>query len=70
MVVGTEAGRVYVLNSTNFAVLAKFALPSTPSLLSISGQFEAEFRIVVACRDGCVYTIKERCVARRAVLQP
>ena len=27
--------------------------------MSVTGQFESEFRIVVACRDGCVYTLKD-----------
>jgi hypothetical protein len=32
---------------------------SPVTLLSISGQYESEFRIVAACRDGCVYSLKE-----------
>ena len=36
---------------------------SPVTLLSISGQYESEFRIVAACRDGCVYSLKEGLVA-------
>lgn len=59
IVLATEACKIYVLNSTNFGVMAKFTLPSPATMMSISGQFESEFRIVVGCRDGCIYTIKE-----------
>jgi Bardet-Biedl syndrome 1 protein len=33
-------------------------LPSVPVFMSVSGLFDVEFRIVVSCRDGNIYTLK------------
>ena len=34
------------------------ALPSVPVFLSVTGMYDVEYRIVVACRNGCIYTLK------------
>ena len=33
-------------------------LPSVPVFLSVTGLYDVEYQISVACRDACVYTIK------------
>ncbi|EDV24075.1 uncharacterized protein TRIADDRAFT_26650, partial [Trichoplax adhaerens] len=58
LVVGTESQDVYVLDSEAYTVLAKMTLPSVPVFLSVSGLFDVEYRIVVACRNGNLYTLK------------
>ena len=34
------------------------ALPSVPVFLSVTGMYDVEYRIVVACRNGCIYTLR------------
>lgn len=34
------------------------SVPSVPVYMDVSGLFDVEFRIIVACRDGCLYTLK------------
>lgn len=58
LVIGTEASHVYVLDSQAFSILATMTLPSVPVFMSVSGLFDVEFRIVVSCRDGNIYTLK------------
>ena len=33
-------------------------LPSVPVFLSVTGLYDVEYQISVACRDACIYTIK------------
>lgn len=37
------------------------SLPSVPTLMDVTGQFDVEFRIIVACRNGNIYILR-RCV--------
>jgi Bardet-Biedl syndrome 1 protein len=58
LVVGTESGAILVLDVAGAAVATRFQLPSTPAYLTISGMLDVEYRIICACRNGSVYTIK------------
>ncbi|KAK3092485.1 hypothetical protein FSP39_003456 [Pinctada imbricata] len=58
LVLGTESKSVYVLDPEAFTVLTTMELPSVPVFLSVTGLFDVEYRIVVACRNGCIYTLK------------
>lgn len=58
LVVGTESGAVLVLDVAGVSVVSRFALPSTPVYLAVTGLYDVEYRIVCACRNGSVYTIK------------
>ena len=33
-------------------------MPAVPVFLSVSGLYDVEYRIVVACRNGAIYTLK------------
>ena len=33
-------------------------MPAVPVFLSVSGLYDVEYRVVVACRNGTVYTLK------------
>lgn len=63
LVLGTELGEVIILSPKNFAVLDTIRLPACPVLFSIQGSFKIDYRILVACRDGSVYTIKKGIVS-------
>lgn len=55
---GTEAGQLYILQPAGNAVRNKFQLPSTPAFVASTGLLDVDYRIVVACRNGHIYTIK------------
>ena len=59
LVVGTEAGDIIILNPAGTEILKRWKLPSAPVYMAITGVKDIEFRIVCACRDGNVHSIKE-----------
>lgn len=61
LVIGTESSEVYVLDPEAFIILAKMSLPSPPVLMDVSGQFDVEYRITVACRNGHIYILRRDC---------
>eukprot|EP00698_Gefionella_okellyi_P003862 TRINITY_DN13580_c0_g1_i1.p1 TRINITY_DN13580_c0_g1~~TRINITY_DN13580_c0_g1_i1.p1 ORF type:complete len:572 (-),score=130.88 TRINITY_DN13580_c0_g1_i1:93-1808(-) len=58
LVVGTEARNIMILDPTGKRVLHKVKLKSVPSMLAVSGLLDVESRVVAACRDGNLYTMK------------
>lgn len=58
LVVGTENMDVCILDPEAFTIQAKVGLPSVPVFLDVSGQFDVEFRIIVACRNGNIYIVR------------
>ncbi|KAB0358083.1 hypothetical protein FD754_002239 [Muntiacus muntjak] len=58
LVLGTESKELLVLDPKAFTILAKMSLPSVPVFLEVSGQFEVEFRLAAACRNGSVYMLR------------
>jgi Bardet-Biedl syndrome 1 protein len=58
LVIGTEACQVLILDSSGSKVVCEATLPSQPAILAITGLYDVEWRIVVGCRDGKIYTIK------------
>ena len=59
LVLGTESSSIYILDPEAFTIMDSLGLPSPPVLLSVSGLYDVEFRIIVACRSG------ELCVLKR-----
>lgn len=39
-------------------VLLQMLLPSAPTMMNVTGQFDVEFRITVACRNGNIYVLR------------
>ncbi|OQS01252.1 bardet-Biedl syndrome 1 family protein [Achlya hypogyna] len=58
LVIGTEAGQVYVLDQQGANITTKAYLPSTPVDIVVNGLFDVEYRLIVSCRNGSVYTVK------------
>lgn len=58
LVIGTESRQVLVLDPAGSSIMAKVTLPGVPVHMAITGLFDVDYRIVVACRDGNVYTVK------------
>lgn len=34
------------------------SLPAAPTMMDVTGQFDVEFRITVACRNGNIYILR------------
>ncbi|XP_070845950.1 Bardet-Biedl syndrome 1 protein isoform X2 [Chaetodon trifascialis] len=58
LVIGTESSNVYVLDPEAFIILSKMSLPAPPTMMDVTGQFDVEFRITVACRNGNIYILR------------
>lgn len=58
LVVGTESGRVLILNSAGTAITKNVWVGVTPAFLAIQGELEVGYRITVAGRDGKLYSIR------------
>uniref|UniRef100_H3A6Z7 BBSome complex member BBS1 n=1 Tax=Latimeria chalumnae TaxID=7897 RepID=H3A6Z7_LATCH len=41
-----------------FSLNTQMSLPSAPAFLDVTGQFDVEFRITVACRNGNIYILR------------
>ena len=59
LIIGTEAGTVLILEPNSSSVHKTFTLSSTPCMMAVDGQLDIDYRIVIACRDGLLYTIKK-----------
>ncbi|XP_068116242.1 Bardet-Biedl syndrome 1 protein isoform X2 [Hyperolius riggenbachi] len=58
LVIGTESGEIFILDPEAFTILTRVSLPSIPTLLDVTGQFDIEYRITVACRNGNAYILR------------
>lgn len=59
LVIGTESKHVIIMDPSGTNILKKISVPSVPVLLSVTGLYDVEYRIVVACRNGNLYQIKK-----------
>jgi Bardet-Biedl syndrome 1 protein len=68
LIVGTESRDLYILETSGMSIKKNISgLKSVPCFLQTSGQFDVEYRIYVACRDGKVYLIKNGEIANEIV---
>ncbi|XP_005384452.1 PREDICTED: Bardet-Biedl syndrome 1 protein [Chinchilla lanigera] len=58
LVLGTENKGLLIIDPEAFTVLAEMDIPSVPVFLEASGQFDVEFQLAAACRNGNVYILK------------
>ncbi|XP_054846333.1 Bardet-Biedl syndrome 1 protein [Eublepharis macularius] len=58
LVIGMESNEILVLDPEAFTILARMTVPSVPTFLDVMGQFDVEYRMTVACRNGCVYIFR------------
>ena len=50
--------QVLIMEPSGTAIMKRITLPSTPVFMAVQGLCDVEYRVVVACRNGNVYTIK------------
>ncbi|XP_069750157.1 Bardet-Biedl syndrome 1 protein isoform X2 [Narcine bancroftii] len=58
LVIGIESMDICILDPEAFTIQAKVSLPGVPVFLDVSGQFDVEFRIIAACRNGNIYIVR------------
>jgi Bardet-Biedl syndrome 1 protein len=58
LVLGTESSAIYILDPEAFTIMESMGLPSAPAHLSVTGLYDVDFRIVAACRNGTLCTLK------------
>ncbi len=58
LVIGTEARDVLILNPTGSTIEVRCTLPAVPQMLAVVGLKLVAYRVVVGCRDGNIYQIK------------
>lgn len=58
LVVGTENCFVHILHHNASEVTKKIQLASPAVHLITAGQLDVEYRIIIACRNGLIYTVK------------
>lgn len=58
LVLGTESQKVLILSPSAAQIMTHVELPSVPVFICATGLYDVDYRIVIACRNGKVYTIK------------
>lgn len=72
LVIASESGEIIILDPQAFTVLHNARTTSftaTPSLISVSGQFDADFRIVVSTREGSVCMLRKGWLEGKAIFK-
>lgn len=62
LIIASESGEIIVLDPHAFTVMhhaRTTSFTTTPSLLSVSGQFDSDFRIVISTREGAVCMLRK-----------
>nr|CAB3225139.1 Bardet-Biedl syndrome 1 protein-like [Phallusia mammillata] len=59
IVLGLENKEIHIVDCEAYTVLHKFTVHGVPVIINVSGLFDVDFRMFVACRNGCVYTLKK-----------
>jgi len=67
LVLGTESNKLIILDSISRKINHTITLPSIPVFISIEGTLDSEYRIVVACRNNRLYSIKDGNLVRRPI---
>ncbi len=58
LVIGTENRDIVIMDQMGMSIKKSMQLKSVPVMFECSGQYDVEYRIYAACRDGRVYLIR------------
>ncbi|VDK55414.1 unnamed protein product [Anisakis simplex] len=58
IVIGTEVGMIYCVDSQAFTVLSQCQVPAAPVFIHATGVYDVDYRIFVSTREAEVFTIK------------
>ena len=70
LVVGTEEGKLLLLNNQALDSEFTVSLPAVPAFLASSGTRAVQYTIHVACRDGNVYQVQDDKLAPMVISVP
>ena len=57
LIIGTESCLLIILDPSATTKLCQVTLPAVPTMMRVSGCFDVDWRIIVACRDARLYTV-------------
>jgi Bardet-Biedl syndrome 1 protein len=60
IILGTEAKQLLFLDANCSSIETAVSLPSVPTHIAVSGVLNVDHRVHVACRDGVIYTVRNR----------
>ncbi|ETN65941.1 BBS1 [Anopheles darlingi] len=72
LILATECGELLLLDTQAFGVLAQAKcgpFRGTPSLLSASGQYDVDYRVVIATREGSLYLLRKGWLAGQHIVR-
>ncbi|CAJ0927531.1 unnamed protein product, partial [Mesorhabditis belari] len=58
LLIGTEKGQIYALDSQAFVVISTCQLPGTPVFICPHGVYDVEYKLFVTTREGQIFAIK------------
>lgn len=58
LIVGTESGYLYVVEHSGSKIINKFKINHIPHQITTLGAYDVDYRIHIAARNNCIYTIK------------
>eukprot|EP00935_MAST-01C_sp_MAST-1C-sp1_P000776 g776.t1 len=67
LVIGTESKQVLILKPSGTQILSRCSVGGVPVHMAVTGLYDVDYRVVVACRNGSVYTIKNGEVAASVI---
>ncbi|XP_047132073.1 Bardet-Biedl syndrome 1 protein homolog isoform X1 [Hydra vulgaris] len=59
LVVASENQDLFILDTEAFTILEKMTVSSVPVFLAVTGLFDVDYRILIACRNAKVYSLKK-----------
>ncbi|EAA04615.4 AGAP007459-PA [Anopheles gambiae str. PEST] len=72
LILATESGELLVLDSQAFVVLAQAKVGpfrGTPTMISASGQYDIDYRVVIATREGALYLLRKGWLAGQHIVK-
>ncbi|XP_055384123.1 Bardet-Biedl syndrome 1 protein homolog [Condylostylus longicornis] len=72
LVLTTEHGEILMIDTHSFGIIYQARIcpyETTPSLITASGQFDTDFRIVIASREGALYLLRKSWLEGREIIR-
>ena len=58
LLLGTENNEIIVLDKSGMGITKTIILKSSPVFMISQGCYDVDYKIFVACRNGCTYQVK------------
>ncbi len=60
LLLGTENRELFVLEQNGISIRDRYTLKAVPWFIEATGTYDVDYRIVIACRNGQIYTIRQK----------